>query len=52
MTGGTAPEADGGPGSVPWLATLAGGLLPAVAGGLGLRRSRRAAATERGHARG
>jgi LPXTG-motif cell wall-anchored protein len=26
---------------VPWLATLAGGLLLAVAGGLGLRRSRR-----------
>jgi hypothetical protein len=52
--GGTAPGADGGPGSVPWLATLAGGLLLAVAGGLGLRRSRRpaAAAAGREHVRG
>jgi hypothetical protein len=50
--GGTAPGADGGPGSVPWLATLAGGLLLAVAGGLGLRRSRRAAAVGREHAHG
>ena len=50
--GGTAPGADGGPGSVPWLATLAGGLLLAVAGGFGLRRSRRAAGVEREHARG
>ncbi len=37
--GGTAP--DPGPGLVPWLATLAAGLLLAVAGGFGLRRSRR-----------
>jgi len=50
--GGTAPGADGGPGSAPWLATLAGGLLLAVAGGLGLRRSRRSAAVGREHARG
>lgn len=52
--GGTAPGADGGPGSAPWLATLAGGLLLAVAGGLGLRRSRRtsAAAAGREHVRG
>jgi Domain of unknown function (DUF4397) len=49
--GGTAPGADGGPGPVPWLATLAGGLLLAVGGGLGLRRSRRAADVEREHAR-
>lgn len=52
--GGTAPGADGRPGSAPWLATLAGGLLLAVAGGLGLRRSRRtsAAAAGREHVRG
>jgi hypothetical protein len=50
--GGTAPGAGGGPGLVPWLATLAGGLLLAVAGGLGLRRSRRAAIAGREHARG
>ena len=50
--GGTAPGADGGPGSAPWLATLAGGLLLAAAGGFGLRRSRRAAAAEREHVRG
>jgi Domain of unknown function (DUF4397) len=49
--GGTAPGAGGGPGSVPWLATLAGGLLLAVAGGFGLRRSRRAVAAEREHVR-
>ena len=35
--GGTAP---GGPRLAPWLATLAGGLLLAAAGGFGLRRSR------------
>jgi len=49
--GGTAPGAGGGPGSVPWLATLAGGLLLAFAGGLGLRRSRRAAMAGREHVR-
>ena len=48
--GGTAPGA-GGPGSAPWLATLAGGLLLAVAGGFGLRRSRRAVAADREYAR-
>jgi hypothetical protein len=37
--GGTAPKA--GPGLLPWLGTLAGGLLLAVAGGFSLRRSRR-----------
>jgi hypothetical protein len=37
--GGTAPKA--GPGLAPWLGTLAGGVLLAVAGGFGLRRSRR-----------
>jgi hypothetical protein len=37
--GGTAPKP--GPGLVPWLGTLAGGVLLAVAGGFGLRRSRR-----------
>jgi hypothetical protein len=36
--GGTAP--DPGPGLVPWLATLAAGLLLAAAGGFGLRRAR------------
>jgi uncharacterized protein DUF4397 len=50
--GGMAPGAGGGPGSVPWLAMLASGLLLAAAGGLGMRRSRRAAAVEREHARG
>ena len=49
--GGTAPGKDGGPGSVPWLATLAGGLLLAIAGGLGLRRSRRPAAAGHEHVR-
>jgi hypothetical protein len=39
--GGTAPGPPA-PSLVPWLATLAGGLLLAVAGGFGLRRSRRA----------
>ena len=38
--GGTAPGAPA-PRLAPWLATLAGGLLLAVAGGFGLRRSRR-----------
>ncbi|HEX3921236.1 MAG TPA: hypothetical protein VHY31_03025, partial [Streptosporangiaceae bacterium] len=47
--GGTAPGAGGGTGSVPWLVTLAGGLLLAVAGGFGLRRSRRGVAAEREH---
>jgi len=42
--GGTAPGAGGGPGLAPWLVTLAGGMLLAVAGGFGLRRSRRTAA--------
>jgi hypothetical protein len=41
--GGTAPKP--GPGLVPWLGTLAGGLLLAVAGGFGLRRSRRSRRT-------
>lgn len=49
--GGTAPGAGGGPGSAPWLATLAGGVLLAVAGGFGLRRSRRAVPVEREYAR-
>jgi hypothetical protein len=49
--GGTAPGA-GGTGLAPWLATLAGGVLLAAAGGIGLRRSRRAAAAEREHVRG
>jgi hypothetical protein len=40
--GGTAPRP--GPGLAPWLGTLAGGVLLAVAGGFGLRRSRRTAA--------
>ncbi len=40
--GGTAPRA--GPGLAPWLGTLAGGVLLAVAGGFGLRRSRRTSA--------
>ena len=38
--GGTAPGPPA-PGLAPWLATLAAGLLLAVAGGFGLRRSRR-----------
>jgi Domain of unknown function (DUF4397) len=37
--GGTAPAA--GPGLAPWLGTLAGGVLLALAGTVGLRRSRR-----------
>jgi hypothetical protein len=40
--GGMAPRA--GPGLAPWLGTLAGGMLLAVAGGFGLRRSRRTSA--------
>jgi hypothetical protein len=40
--GGTAPGPPA-PGLAPWLATLAAGLLLAVAGGFGLRRSRRPA---------
>jgi hypothetical protein len=40
--GGTAPTA--GPGLAPWLGTLAGGVLLALAGTVGLRRSRRTAA--------
>src|SRR6478735_6703401 len=40
--GGMAPKP--GPGLVPWLGTLAGGVLLAVAGGFGLRRSRRRSA--------
>lgn len=43
--GGTAPRP--APGSVPWLATLAAGLLLMAAGVLGLRRSRRTAAVLR-----
>jgi hypothetical protein len=42
--GGMAPRA--GPGLAPWLGTLAGGVLLAFAGGLGLRRSRRTAAAD------
>jgi hypothetical protein len=41
--GGMAPKP--GPGLVPWLGTLAGGVLLAVAGGFGLRRSRRRSAS-------
>ena len=40
--GGTAPRP--GPGLAPWLVTLGGGVLLAVAGGFGLRRSRRTSA--------
>jgi hypothetical protein len=40
--GGMAPKA--GPGLAPWLGMLAGGVLLAVAGGFGLRRSRRTSA--------
>jgi hypothetical protein len=43
--GGMAPRA--APGSVPWLATLAAGLLLMAVGVLGLRRSRRTAAVLR-----
>jgi Domain of unknown function (DUF4397) len=42
--GGMAPRA--GPGLAPWLGTLAGGVLLAFAGGLGLRRSRRTATAD------
>jgi hypothetical protein len=42
--GGTAPPA--GPGLIPWLGTLAGGVLLALAGTVGLRRSRRTAVAE------
>jgi hypothetical protein len=44
--GGTAPGG-GGPGPAPWLATLVGGLLLVMAGGFGLRRSRRTAAVRK-----
>jgi hypothetical protein len=44
--GGTAPHPTG-PGSVPWLATLAAGLLLVAAGSIGLRRSRRTNAVVR-----
>ncbi len=44
--GGTAPGAPG-PSLAPWLATLTGGFLVAVAGGFGLRRSRRTGAVAR-----
>ena len=47
--GGTAPKA--GPGLLPWLGTLAGGLLLAVAGGFSLRRSRRRTAAAAGRLR-
>ena len=42
--GGTAPAP--GPGLAPWLGTLAGGVLLAFAGGVGLRRSRRTATAD------
>ena len=42
--GGTAPRA--GPGLASWLGTLAGGLLLALAGTVGLRRSRRPATAD------
>ena len=42
--GGTAPRP--GPGLSPWLGTLTGGMLLALAGAVGLRRSRRPAAAE------
>ncbi len=45
--GGTAPGPPA-PGLAPWLATLAAGLLLAVAGGFGLRRSRRTGAVAGG----
>jgi tartrate dehydratase beta subunit/fumarate hydratase class I family protein len=44
--GGTAPHGTA-PRSVPWLATLAAGLLLVALGGVGLRRSRRTAAVAR-----
>ena len=44
--GGTAPGAGGGPGLAPWLGTLAGGVLLALAGTVGLRRSRHTAAAD------
>jgi hypothetical protein len=43
--GGTAPRGPGSP--LPWLEVIAGGSVLAVGGGLGLRRSRRAARPER-----
>jgi hypothetical protein len=46
--GGTAPGAGAGPGLAPWLGTLAGGVLLALAGGFGLRRSRRTGAAAAG----
>ena len=45
--GGTAPAP--GPGLLPWLGTLAGGLLLAAAGVFGLRRSRRSATAHDWH---
>jgi len=48
--GGTAPKP--GPGLAPWLGTLAGGVLLAVAGGFGLRRSRRSRRTSAAAAAG
>ena len=45
--GGTAPGAAGGPGLALWLGTLAGGVLLALAGTVGLRRSRRTAQLSR-----
>jgi hypothetical protein len=42
--GGTAPRPE--PGLAPWLGTLAGGVLLALAGTVGLRRSRRPAAAD------
>ena len=46
--GGTAPGAGAGPGLAPWLGTMAGGVLLALVGGFGLRRSRRTAAAAAG----
>ena len=43
--GGTAPHGPGSP--LPWLELIAGGSVLAVGGGLGLRRSRRAAGARR-----
>jgi hypothetical protein len=43
--GGTAPRGPGSP--LPWLELIAGGSVLAVGGGLGLRRSRRAAGARR-----
>jgi hypothetical protein len=48
--GGTAPRP--GPGLAPWLGTLGGGVLLAVAGGFGLRRSRRSRRTSAAAAAG